>query len=121
MKKGEEGAIKFLYVMGENPMISDPDINHVKKALETIDFIVAQDIFITETARMADVILPAASFAEKDGTFTNTERRIQRVRKAIHPVGESKRIGSFDGLMHKLDYHKTYDSPIRDYGRDCSP
>lgn len=112
MKKGEEGVIKFLYVMGENPMISDPDINHVKKALETIDFIVAQDIFITETARMADVILPAASFAEKDGTFTNTERRIQRVRKAIDPIGESKPdwVILMD-IMHKLDYHKTYDHP----------
>lgn len=112
MKKGEEGAIKFLYVMGENPMISDPDINHVKKALETIDFIVVQDIFLTETALMADVILPAASFAEKEGTFTNTERRIQRVRKAINPIGNSKPDWVIImNLMHELEYPKTYNHP----------
>lgn len=86
----EDGSIKFLYIMGENPMVSDPDINHVQKALEKVNFLVVQDIFMTETAEFADVILPASSFAEKDGTFTNTERRVQRVRKAIEPVGDSK-------------------------------
>lgn len=89
-KKGLEDKLKFLYIMGENPMISDPDIRHVKKSLEKIDFIVVQDIFMNETAEFADVVLPAASFAEKDGTFTNSERRVQRVRKAVEPVGESK-------------------------------
>jgi len=84
-----DGRLKALYIMGENPMISDPDINHARKALEKIDFLVVQDIFLTETAQLADVVLPGASFAEKDGTFTNTERRIQRIRKAIEPVGES--------------------------------
>jgi len=83
-------GIKALYVMGENPVLSDPDSNHVVKALEKLEFLVVQDIFLTETAALADVVLPAASFAEKDGTFTNTERRVQRVRKAIEPPGEAK-------------------------------
>ncbi len=82
--------IKTLYIMGENPVLSDPDGNHVKKALAKLDFMVVQDIFMTETAQYADVILPASSWAEKDGTFTNTERRVQLVRAAIPPVGESK-------------------------------
>ena len=90
MKKVEEDEVKFLYIMGENPMISDPDINHVRKALENNDFLVVQDIFLTETAEYADVVLPAASFAEKDGTFTNTERRVQRIRKAVNPPGQAK-------------------------------
>ncbi len=73
--------------MGENPILSDPDASHVAHALEHLDFLVVQDIFLTETARYADVVLPAASYAEKDGTFTNTERRVQRVRKAVAPPG----------------------------------
>ncbi|MGA7827286.1 MAG: formate dehydrogenase subunit alpha [Geobacteraceae bacterium] len=88
--KAGEGEIKFLYIMGENPMISDPDLKHVEAALKNTEFLVVQDIFLTETAQMADVVLPAGSFAEKDGTFTNTERRVQRVRQAISPVGHSK-------------------------------
>ncbi len=82
--------IKALYIMGENPALSDPDINHVRKGLGSLEFLVVQDIFMTETARFADVILPGVSFAEKDGTFTNTERRIQRVRKALKNIGNSK-------------------------------
>jgi formate dehydrogenase alpha subunit len=85
-----DGKLKALYIMGENPMMSDPDQNHVRKALEKLDFIVVQDIFPTTTTKYADVILPAASYAEKDGTFTSTERRVQRVRKAIEPVGQSR-------------------------------
>jgi len=86
----EEGTMKGLYVMGENPALSDPDINHVIESLKKIDFLVVQDIFMTETAELADVVLPAYSFAEKDGTFTNTERRVQRLRKATTPPGEAK-------------------------------
>jgi formate dehydrogenase alpha subunit len=82
--------IKAIYVIGENPMVSDPDINHVQESLEKLDFLVTQDIFLSETAQLADVVLPAASFAEKDGTFTSTERRVQRIRKAIDPPGEAK-------------------------------
>jgi len=90
MPAAEEGKVRGLFVMGENPMLSDPDVNHVRHCLEQLDLLVVQDIFLTETARLADVVLPGASFAEKDGTFTGTDRRIQRVRKAVEPVGESK-------------------------------
>jgi len=83
-----EGKLKAIYLMGENPVLSDPDANHVLEALKKLEFLVVQDIFLSETARLADVVLPATSFAEKDGTFTNTERRIQLVRKAIEPVGD---------------------------------
>lgn len=85
-----EGSIKSLFIMAENPMLSDPDINHVKKALESLELLVVSDIFMTETAKLAHVVLPGTSFMEKDGTFTNTERRVQRVRKAISPIGDSK-------------------------------
>ena len=84
------GDVKGLYIMGENPMLSDPDLNHVEEGFGNLDFLVVQDIFLTETAQMADVVLPAASFAEKDGTFTNTERRVQRVRKAIDSPGSAR-------------------------------
>jgi formate dehydrogenase alpha subunit len=82
--------MKALYLVGENPALSDPDVQHVLEALARLDFFVVQDIFLSETAKLADVVLPAASFAEKDGTFTNTERRVQRVRKVIEPIGDSK-------------------------------
>ncbi len=85
-----EKRVKALYVVGENPVLSEADASHAKEALEALDFLVVQDIFLTETAMLADVVLPAATFAEKDGTFTNTERRIQRVRKALEPRGNSR-------------------------------
>ena len=85
-----DGKISGLWIMGENPVLSDPNINHLKKALEKLEFLVVQDIFLTETAELADVVLPASCFAEKDGTFTNTERRVQRVRRAVHPPGEAR-------------------------------
>lgn len=90
MDKAEHGGIHAMYIMGENPAVSDPDINHIKHALSKVDFIVVQDIFMTETAQMADVVLPGAVFAEKDGTFSNTERRVQRVRKATDAPGQAK-------------------------------
>ncbi len=90
MEAAAEGKVKAMYIMGENPVLSDADANHVEHALKNLDFLVVQDIFLTETAQLADVVLPAASFAEKDGTFSNTERRVQRVRKAIDPIGNSK-------------------------------
>jgi len=90
MPAAHEGEIKAIYLMGENPSLSDPDSKHVREALKKLEFFVVQDIFLSETAQLADVVLPACSFAEKDGTFTNTERRVQRVRKAIEPVGNSK-------------------------------
>ncbi len=90
MEAAAEGKVKGMYIMGENPVLSDPDAHHVVHSLEKLDFLVVQDIFLTETAALADVVLPAASFAEKDGTFSNTERRVQRVRKAIDPVGNAR-------------------------------
>jgi formate dehydrogenase major subunit len=85
-----EDRLKGLFIFGENPMRSDPDITHVEHCLRHVDFLVVQDLFLTETAELADVVLPGASFAEKDGTFTSTERRVQRVRRAVPPVGNSR-------------------------------
>jgi len=86
----DAGKIKAMYLVGENPVLSDPDAKHVEESLKKLEFLIVQDIFLTETAQLADVILPGVSFAEKDGTFTNTERRVQRVRQAISPVGDSR-------------------------------
>ncbi len=85
-----DGSVRAMFIVGENPMMSEPNQNHTRHALEQLDFMVCQDIFINETGEMADVILPATSFAEKDGTFTNTDRRVQRCRAAVPPVGESR-------------------------------
>jgi predicted molibdopterin-dependent oxidoreductase YjgC len=85
-----EGTVKSLYMVGENPVLTEADAKHARKALEELDFLVSQDIFLSESAEYADVVLPAASFAEKDGTFTNTERRVQRVRQVIPSRGEAK-------------------------------
>lgn len=84
------GKVKALYLMGENPVVTEADTNFIEKTIPHLELLVVQDLFLTETARTADVVLPATSFAEKDGTFTNTERRVQRVRKAIEPVGNSR-------------------------------
>jgi formate dehydrogenase alpha subunit len=84
------GQVRALYVMGENPLVADPDINHAHHCLEQAEFLVVQDIFPSETAQLAHVVLPATSFVEKDGTFTGTDRRVQRVRKAIEPLGDAK-------------------------------
>ena len=85
-----KGDVQAMYIMGENPMLSEPDLNHVEESLKKLSFLVVQDIFLTETARYADVVLPSCCFAEKNGTFTNTARRIQRIRKAVEPPGLSK-------------------------------
>ncbi len=84
------GEFKALYVIGENPLVSDPDLNHAEKSIRNLDFLVVQDIFMTETAELADVVLPSKCFAEKEGTFSNTERRVQRVRKAVDAPGDCK-------------------------------
>ncbi len=86
----DEGRIHALYIMAEDPAVSDPDSAHIRHSLQQVDFMVLQEIFPSETAAFADVLLPGASFAEKEGTFTNTERRIQRVRQAIPPLGEAR-------------------------------
>jgi len=85
-----DGRIKAIYIMGENPMLSDPNLNHVRQALEQVEFLVVQDIFMNETAEMAHIVLPAASFAEKSGTFTSTERRVQLIRPALPLPGEAR-------------------------------
>ena len=90
MQAAGKGRIRGMYIMGENPMLSDPDLGHVEEALRSLDFLVVQDIFLTETVRLAHVVLPAAAFAEKEGTFTNTERRVQRLHQAIAPPGEAR-------------------------------
>ena len=84
------GGVRSLYIMGENPMMSEPNLNHTRQQMEALEFLVAQDLFITESGAFADVFLPATSWAEKEGTFTNTDRRVQRVRRAILPRGESR-------------------------------
>ncbi|MEJ2108338.1 MAG: formate dehydrogenase subunit alpha [Acidobacteriota bacterium] len=88
-QKIHEKKLRAMYVVGENPALSEPDVRHARDGLARLDFLAVQDLFLTETAQMADVVLPAASFAEKNGTFTNTERRVQRVRKAFEPPGEA--------------------------------
>jgi len=85
-----DGSLKAMYIMAENPMLSDPDVTHLEKSLKNLDFLVVQDIFLTETAQLAHLVLPGASFAEKEGCFTGTDRRVQRVRAAIPPLGEAK-------------------------------
>ncbi|MFP4447320.1 MAG: formate dehydrogenase subunit alpha [Bacteroidales bacterium] len=90
MHAAHDEKIKGMYIMGENPMMTDPDLNHTEEALKKLDFLVVQDIFPTETTPFADVILPASSFAEKDGTFVNSDRRTLRVRKAVEMPGEAE-------------------------------
>lgn len=89
IEQAKEGKVKGLYVIGENPVLSFPHSSLVTEALASLDFLVVQDMFLTETARLATVVLPATSFAEKEGTFTNLEGRVNRVQKAIEPIGES--------------------------------
>ena len=111
MAAAGSGAIKAIYVMGENPLLSDPDLQHVKKELQNLDLMIVQDIFLTETAQLADVVLPVTSFAEKEGTFSNTERRVQRVRKAIEPPGEAKTDWEvICAISNKIGYPMNYSS-----------
>ena len=109
MNLAYENKIKALYIIGENPMISDPDLNHAQKALDRLDFIIVQDIFLTETAKVADVVFPSASFAEKDGTFVNTERKVQRVRSAVDLPGISKQDWEIiSDISNRLGYPMKY-------------
>jgi formate dehydrogenase alpha subunit len=90
INKMGEGELRALYILAENPMMTDPDINHVRECMENSEFVVLQEIFPSETSHYADVLLPGVSWAEKDGTFTNTERRIQLIRSAVNPPGEAR-------------------------------
>jgi len=110
-KAGFEGKIKCLYIMGENPLISDPDISHVEEGLGKIDFVVVQDIFLTETGQFADVVLPAVSSFEKEGTFTNTERRVQKILKCVEPPGEARPDWEIiTEIARKLGYKWNYEN-----------
>lgn len=111
VERAKEGRLKGMYVVGENPALSFPDSAFVREALASLDFLVVQDIFLTETAELATVVLPAASFAEKDGTFTNFEGRVQRVRKAVSPPGESLPDGEIIlQLARRMDCPMPYSS-----------
>ena len=105
-----EGKVHALYILGEDPVMSDPDSKHIRHCLEACDFIVLQEIFPSETSKYADVLLPGVTFAEKTGTFTNTERRVQMVRKAIEPLGRSAR-GLVDHRRAGAAHHRVGAAP----------
>jgi formate dehydrogenase major subunit len=108
----DEGKIKALYVVGENPLVTDPDLRHVEEALKKLDVFIVQDIFLTKTAQNATIVLPGTSFAEKDGTFSNTERRVELVRQAIKPVGDSRPDWQIvQDLSNRLGYPMNFASP----------
>jgi len=115
------GKIKAMYIMGENPVVTDPNARHTIDSLKKLDFFVVQDIFLTETAQLADVVLPSTCFAEKDGTFSNTERKVQRVRKAVEPPGEARDdLSILMEISGRLGYKMEYNSPeavIREFGQ----
>jgi predicted molibdopterin-dependent oxidoreductase YjgC len=114
LKAATTGEVKAMFILGENPMVSDADIQHVEKSLKTLDFLVVQDIFLTETAQLAHVVLPGVSVAEKDGTFTNTERKVKRVRKAIEPIGTSRQDWEIlCDLSNRMGYPMKYDHPFQ--------
>ncbi len=107
-----EGKVKALYIMGENPMLTDANLHHVAEALSKVEFLVVQDIFLTETAAKAHVVLPAAAFAEKSGTFSNTERRVQLLNQAVTPPGEAKADWEIlQDLAQKLGFNWQYAEP----------
>lgn len=109
---GKAGPIRAMYIMGENPMLSDPVLSKVQETLTNLEFLVVADIFLSETAQLAHVVLPAASFAEKIGTFTNSERRVQMVRPAIAPLGNCRTDADIiSALSQRLGYPMYYDSP----------
>ena len=108
----DDQSVKALYIMGENPVVSDPDVTHVKKALAKAEILIVQDIFLTATAEMADVVLPGVSFAEKDGTFSNSERRVARVRKAVEPLGEARQDWQIiQDISSRFGYPMNYSGP----------
>jgi formate dehydrogenase alpha subunit len=110
--KAHDGELKALYIIGENPLVSDPDLNHAEASFGHLDLLVVQDLFMTETAKMADVVFPSACFAEKDGTFTNSERRVQRVRKAVDAPGEAKTDWEIlCAVSTRMGYEMKYDGP----------
>jgi len=113
MDAAQKGDLKALYIMGENPLMSDPNTAHIEQALANLDFLVIQDIFLSETAIKADVVLPAASFAEKEGTYTNTERKTQLAYQAVNPPGQARPDWQIICEISKLaGYPMNYTSPV---------
>ena len=107
-----EGRVRGMYIMGENPFLSDPNVNKVRKALSNLEFLVVQDIFLTETAEFADVILPASAYLEKEGTYTNTDRRVQRGRPALALPGEARLDWQIvQSISNRLGYPMDYAGP----------
>lgn len=121
MNAAVDGTLKALYIMGENPVMTDPNMHHTIKALNSLDLLVVQDIFMTETAQHADVILPATCSFEKDGTFTNTERKVQRVRKVVDPPGRARNdLAIISSISRAMRYPLEYESPekiLEEFGR----
>ncbi len=111
MHQLSEGKLKGLVILGENPMVSDPDIHHVEHALKAAEFILVVDIFPTPTTEMAHLVLPGVAFAEKDGTFSNSERRVQRVRKAVDPPGQARTDWEiFQEISNRMGYPMNFAS-----------
>ena len=108
--KANAGELKAMYILGENSVLTDPNSNHIRSGLEKLEFLVVHELFLTETAEYADVVLPAASFAETDGTFTNTERRVQRVRKAIDALSGKTNWQAITALCARMGYPMGYGS-----------
>ena len=111
-----DGSFKALWIVGEDTLMTDPNSNHIRKAFEKLDILIVQELFMSATAEMADVVLPASSYFEKNGTFTNGERRVQRVNKAVEPIGNSKPDGQIIiDMMYKMGYEqptgRKYDAP----------
>ena len=110
-----DGSIDAMWIMGENPVMSDPNLSHARKAFGSVKFLVVQDIFLSETAELADVVLPAAAYAEKEGTFTNTERRVQRVRQALlPPKGACDDLSIIQAISERMDPDRKI-SPASDF------
>lgn len=116
-----DGTLKAMYIMGENPVITDPNMHHTVKALNSLEFLIVQDIFMTETAQMADVVFPAACAFEKDGTFTNTERKVQRVRKVVDPPPRARNdLAIISSVSRAIRYPLEYESPgkvLEEFGK----
>lgn len=108
--KANSGELKAMYILGENPVLTDPNANHIKSGLENLEFLVVQELFLTETAEYADIVLPGSDFTEKDGTFTNTERRVQRVRKAIEPLPGLADWQTIAAMSTRVGYPMNYNS-----------
>ncbi|OGW51099.1 MAG: formate dehydrogenase, partial [Nitrospirae bacterium GWC2_57_9] len=121
MNAAIDGSLKAMYIMGENPVITDPNMHHTVKALNSLEFLVVQDIFMTETAQLADVIFPATCSFEKDGTFTNTERKVQRVRKVVDPPARARNdLAIISRMSRAMRYPLEYESPekvLEEYSR----